>query len=86
MKYWYDTEFIETGAKNPIDLISIGMVAEDGREYYAISTELNAKACERDWVKENVLKCLPPRSPNPAYESRASCKRRARGNRANRSL
>ena len=68
MRYWYDTEFIETGAKNPIDLISIGMVAEDGREYYAISTEFNAKRAN-DWVKENVLKYIPPRSPNPAYES-----------------
>lgn len=40
MKYWYDTEFIEDG--RVIDLISIGIVAEDGREYYAESAEFDA--------------------------------------------
>jgi uncharacterized protein YjfI (DUF2170 family) len=39
VKYFYDTEFIDNG--RIIDLISIGVVAEDGREYYAISTEFN---------------------------------------------
>lgn len=32
MKYFLDTEFIE--APNHLDLISIGIVAEDGRELY----------------------------------------------------
>ena len=31
MKYWMDTEFIER--PYTIDLISIGLVAEDGREF-----------------------------------------------------
>ena len=66
MKYFYDTEFIEDG--RTIDLISIGMVAEDGREFYAISTEFNEKAAG-PWVKENVLPWLPPRS-HPAWMSR----------------
>lgn len=51
MKYFYDTEFLEGtqkkwfGRNTPptIDLISIGIVAEDGREYYAISKEFNLK-------------------------------------------
>jgi hypothetical protein len=55
MKYFIDTEFLEgtqnktflginTGKTKPtIDLISIGIVAEDGREYYAISNEFNLK-------------------------------------------
>jgi hypothetical protein len=52
MRYWYDTEFAEDG--NTIDLISIGIVAEDGRELYMQSVEFDAtKASE--WVKENVL-------------------------------
>ena len=63
MRIWYDTEFIEDG--HTIDLISIGMVAEDGREYYAISTEFNPKKAS-DWVKKNVLVYLPPKNPNPA--------------------
>lgn len=50
MKYFLDTEFLEGtqktwfGQTNPtIDLISIGIVAEDGREYYAISKDFNLK-------------------------------------------
>ena len=56
MKYFYDTEFIEDGST--IELISIGVVAEDGREYYAVSTEFDpAKA--NSWVRDNVLDKLP---------------------------
>jgi len=55
MKYFIDTEFIEgtqnktflgfnVGKTKPtIDLISIGIVAEDGLEYYAISKDFNLK-------------------------------------------
>jgi 3'-5' exoribonuclease Rv2179c-like domain len=66
LKYWYDTEFIEDG--KTIDLISIGMVREDGRELYAISTEFNPKKAN-DWVKQNVLVHLPPQDVNPFYDS-----------------
>ena len=38
MRYFYDTEFLEDG--ETIDLISIGIVAEDGREYYAVTDML----------------------------------------------
>lgn len=34
MRYWFDTEFIERGASRPIIFLSLGMVAEDGRELY----------------------------------------------------
>lgn len=56
MKYFLDTEFNETGGeKRPtIDLISIGIVSETGRDYYAESSEFDAKACN-PWVQENVL-------------------------------
>lgn len=58
MRIFYDTEFIEDG--KTIDLISIGMVAENGDEYYAISREFDStKASE--WVCENVLSHLPLR-------------------------
>lgn len=52
MKYFFDTEFIEDG--RTIDLISIGIVAEDGREYYAINHDCNFSNAS-DWVWENVL-------------------------------
>ncbi len=54
MKYFIDTEFIESGPTRPIELISIGIVAEDGREFYAISSEFCASHAS-DWVRENVL-------------------------------
>ena len=60
MKYFYDTEFIEDG--KTIDLISIAIVSEDGREYYAHSSEYEvSKASE--WVKDNVIKYLSDTPP-----------------------
>lgn len=55
MKYFYDTEFIEDG--ETIDLVSIGIVAEDGRTYYAISTQFDEEKAD-DWVKKNVISKL----------------------------
>ena len=51
MKYFIDTEFLEGPQKGwfgkttkpTIDLISVGIVCEDGREYYAISKDFNLK-------------------------------------------
>lgn len=65
-KYFIDTEFIEDG--RVIDLVSIGIVADDGREYYAISTEFNESKAS-DWVKENVFSKLPPCNPLPTEVS-----------------
>jgi hypothetical protein len=53
MNYYLDTEFIE-GQQSlrlseylqnlpTIDLISIGIVSQDGREYYAVSKDFNLK-------------------------------------------
>lgn len=52
MRYWLDTEFIEDG--RTIDLISIGIVAEDGREFYAENMDCDLSRAS-DWVKENVI-------------------------------
>lgn len=54
MLYFIDTEFSERGPQFPIQLISIGIVAEDGREFYAVSSDFNPEDCN-DWVKANVL-------------------------------
>jgi hypothetical protein len=61
MKYFIDTEFIE-GFNKPlfgkrrhfIDLISIGIVCEDGRTYSAISNEYKYNNADK-WVQENVI-------------------------------
>lgn len=52
MKIFFDTEFIEDG--KTIDLISIGMVKENGESLYMISSEFDESKAS-DWVKENVL-------------------------------
>lgn len=54
MKYFLDTEFSERGPLFPVELISIGIVSEDGREFYAHSANYDIEACS-DWVKVNVL-------------------------------
>jgi hypothetical protein len=66
MKYFYDCEFFEDGTT--IDLISIGVVAEDGRELYACSTDAHLHRVS-PWVREHVL----PRLPN--YGDKAWMKR-----------
>jgi len=65
MKYFMDSEFLEGTQKKrifgfcygetkpTIDLISIGIVAEDGREYYAISKDFNLKEA---WNRYDVKK------------------------------
>jgi 3' exoribonuclease, RNase T-like len=52
MKYYIDSEFADDGST--IDLVSIGIVAEDGRELYLQSTEFDHRKAST-WVKENVL-------------------------------
>jgi hypothetical protein len=57
-RIFYDTEFLEDG--RTIDLISIGLVAEDGREYYAVSSDASwTRIKENDWLVRNVLPSLP---------------------------
>lgn len=43
-----------------IELISIGLVDDEGKEYYAINKHFKESRCN-DWVKENVLTKLPSR-------------------------
>lgn len=51
MKYFLDTEFIEY--PGCIDLISIGIVAEDGRTFYVENSDVDwSKASQ--WVLDNV--------------------------------
>ena len=58
MKYWIDTEFIERPGL--LDLISVGLVAEDGREFYAESSEV-------DWSKAShwTLQIVRPQLEGP---------------------
>ncbi|MBS2962610.1 3'-5' exoribonuclease [Actinocrinis puniceicyclus] len=61
MRIFYDTEFIEDG--RTIDLISIGIVDEDGREYYAVNTDMPwERILKNDWLVRNVVPSLPVRN------------------------
>ena len=66
MRFFYDCEFIEDGTT--IDLVSIGVVGEDGREFYAVSTEFDAGRAG-PWVCKNVLPKLPPQT-SPLWRTR----------------
>lgn len=66
MRFFYDTEFIEDGVT--IDLVSIGVVDEQGREFYAVSTEFDPERAG-PWVRQHVLPKLPPPA-DPAWRSR----------------
>jgi hypothetical protein len=67
VKVFYDTEFLEDG--KTIELISIGMVAEDDHEYYAVSRKLaelswrgwrlRRRIRKHTWLMENVVSNLP---------------------------
>jgi 3' exoribonuclease, RNase T-like len=58
VRFWYDTEFIENGTT--IDLISIGIVASDGREYYAVASDAPWRRIRKDdWLMANVVRHLP---------------------------
>jgi hypothetical protein len=59
VKVFFDTEFLEDG--KTIDLISIGMVREDGEELYLVNREADWKrVLANDWLSANVVPHLPP--------------------------
>ncbi|MCB9991826.1 MAG: 3'-5' exoribonuclease [Rhodospirillales bacterium] len=58
-RYFFDTEFNDNPDEFRCELISIGVVDEDGKEYYGISNAFNrAAADERPWLKQHVIKKL----------------------------
>jgi hypothetical protein len=65
-RYFYDCEFIEDG--RTVDLVSIAVVDEAGREFYAVSTEFDESRAI-PWVRRHVLRKLPPPS-DPAWRTR----------------
>lgn len=72
MKFYLDTEFIERGHQHPIELISIGIVAENGDELYAVLLDGWDASHASDWVRENVLRNIgdAPRVPRADVANR----------------
>ena len=55
MKIFFDTEF--TGLHKDTTLISIGLVDENGRTFYAEFSDYDESQCD-EWIRENVIKYL----------------------------
>jgi len=52
MNLYYDSEF--TGLHQSTTFISLALVADDGREFYAEFTDYDASQCD-EWIRANVL-------------------------------
>jgi hypothetical protein len=52
MRVFFDTEF--TGLTQNTDLLSIGLIDEDGRTYYAEISDYNEDMVD-DWIAKNVI-------------------------------
>jgi hypothetical protein len=64
VRVYYDTEFIDDGLT--IQLLSIGMIREDGKTYYAVVNDLDlmleaayTSTNGEYWLRNNVLNSLP---------------------------
>lgn len=55
MKIFFDTEF--TGLHKNTTLISIGLISEDGKTFYAELTDYDQSQVN-DWIRENVISKL----------------------------
>lgn len=55
MKVFFDTEF--TGLHQNTTLISIGLISEDGKTFYAESRDYDKSQVD-DWIQENVINNL----------------------------
>lgn len=55
MRLFFDAEF--TGLRKDTTLISLGIVSEDGKKFYAEFTDYNRSQCD-DWILENVIRSL----------------------------
>jgi hypothetical protein len=59
-RVFYDTEFREDG--HTIDLLSIGLVRDDGESYYAVVSDADWDTVRKDdWLVQNVWRSLPVR-------------------------
>ena len=57
LRLWFDTEFHDDGQR--VELISLGIVTSDGREYYAENAGYDRNRAH-PWLRANVLPLLRP--------------------------
>ena len=70
MRFFYDCEFIEDGTT--IDLVSIGVVGEDGREFYAVSTEFDPERAGPVGTGQRAAQAALARRPGVAFAGAAA--------------
>ena len=61
MKFFLDTEFIERGRDIPLQLVSLGIVTDDGSSLYAINQDCLTNVVRHPWLAINVVPMLPIR-------------------------
>jgi hypothetical protein len=74
LRFFLDTEFIENGRHNPLYLLSIGVICENGATFYAENFQAPFELAN-DFVKENVYPHLRI-TDMKGYSAGALCVRR----------
>ncbi|HEV3363057.1 MAG TPA: hypothetical protein VG795_02755, partial [Acidimicrobiia bacterium] len=74
VRYWVDTEFQDDGER--LHVLSVGVVGEDGREFYAVCADFPFPTANQ-WHHDNTLPLLPARD-DPAWADRATIAERLR--------
>ena len=71
-RFFYDTEFIEDGTT--IDLVSIGVVDETGREFYAVSTQFDPRQGDPVGAAQRARPAAARRRTRPGAAASASAR------------
>lgn len=77
MNLYFDTEF--TGLHKDTTLISIGIVSDDGRSFYAELTDYDKSQVD-DWIQVNVIDNLIFKAPNIGEHEHNSMQRHEASN------
>lgn len=59
-----DLEFVERGRDLPIQIVSIGIICEDGKKIYRINPEALSNVAKHPWLSVHVAPFLPMHSPS----------------------
>lgn len=71
MNLFFDAEF--SGIRKNTTLISIGIVSENGKKFYAEFSDYDQSQCD-EWIKENVLKNTVICGNNKLYQEHQNMK------------
>lgn len=60
MRIFIDTEFLNRGHEHPIELISIGLVRDDGQEFYGINVDAPlGPMAQNSFIRKHIWPTLP---------------------------